>query len=556
MMNLAARVPSIPSVALFRREFLRSLRRGPSFVYLSIFVGACILCATAMWPKTSLNNFSLVTRRAKEMVQILQVMLYLGCMFFVPAFASTSIVSEKEQETFDLMKLTLISPCGIVMAKLINTIGFFIILIIASLPVLAVGFFVVGIAWSELILVAFLTLLITLVCAGISMLASALFRRSFLAVGGAYIFVLLFILGPVLMAWFIDDVLLKLPGDNFTEAAAMMFCPPVSVIMVYENDVHTIKFVIGIFYQLCVAAISLFISWRLLRRPAAPPKISHEKPIDDVTLLEQRRKTFPFYLIDPLRRKQMIEDRRNPMMVKELRWGLLNRGSVLIRLFYLTLVIYLILGVAIAMDTGDEGTEFAMVTFLCLTAALTPALTAGLLSKEYELGNIDMLSMTLLKPSQILQGKFWAGVLTLLPVLIAILIASVCLLLHSRSGMVIISGYITLLNCCFISLSAGMLASVLSKKTSVSLVLSYIFSAIIFVGIIGAAVMMIEAFDFDIDEDQAILMSPLFAFPLSLFEFSEFSTYLWSCSMFVYFLVGCGFIAGAISIFHRRLRRE
>jgi hypothetical protein len=404
---------------------------------------------------------------------------------FVPAFASSAIVVEKEQQTFDMLALTLIRPFGMLTAKLLNTVGFFLLLVVGVLPVLGVVFFLVGVDWLELGASFILILMTTFSCAMVGILSSVLFRKTFVAILGGYAGMLFLMGGPLL--------LYMLLGLTFSfrarlESFAEVTSPIGTLVLIFEGLTagEVFLFILAMLYQLAFIRICYRLTMRILKRPAEPVRVETAKPIDDPRILEARRKTFPYYLIDPLRRKKQIEDGKNPMFVKELRWGVMNRNTVLIRIFYITFIVYLIVGIGtVFIDPRSPDMLAWLMTQIVLTVVIAPALMATSFTKEYELGNIDMLRMTLLTPRDIVLGKMWAGAASVAPALLAAVVTgipAVFIGLRTHQWPVMLTGYVTLFVCTLVSLSLGLFSSLVTKRTTASLALSYILSLVVFLG--------------------------------------------------------------------------
>jgi len=467
-----------PAAALVRSELMTSLRRTRSFLILAVFVGAGIFIVVGNWPRNvPLNEVAFYSR---QMFEIVTVSLMVGAALFVPALAAGAIVVEKERQTFDLLALTLIRPSGIVMAKLLNSVGFFILLIVSCLPVMGVCFFLIGLDWTEIVRSFATILLTTVTLAVIGIMCSALCRRTFLAIICSFLGMLAFMIcAPLWLIAIIDWILFEDIFKWFIENVS-----PFGLML--ENYRSLWDAVPGLVYQLTVIAVCWRMTLRVLRRPPKPPKVPGEKPIDDPRALKRRRRTFPFYLIDPLRRKKPIGDRGNPMLAKEMRWGMMNRSTVLVRVFYTALVIYSFGSTAVMiMSLGSGMTAAAgwLLVELALTVIVAPALMANALTKEYELGNMDMLRTTLLTPTQIVLGKLCAGAVTLAPIVLAALCSCLPLLIVIRMQWdLLFTAHVTLLVCCFVSLSLGLFASLLTRRTTTALVLTYLFSSMTFIG--------------------------------------------------------------------------
>ncbi|MBN2311087.1 MAG: ABC transporter permease [Candidatus Hydrogenedentes bacterium] len=470
-------------MALVRRELLTQLRRLPSFVCLLLFLSAAIAAVLLAWPpeETLLSNAGTASNL---LVQCLAFVLMGGCVLFVPSIAANAIVGEKERETYDMLFLTLLRPSSIIIAKLINTVAFFILLLVAVLPVFACLFFLVGIDWGQLAAILVLVLAAVVTCAFVGLLSSALFRRTFLAIVGAFIGMSVVMgIGPQ----FFHGILMAIFGLRGSGRLIVLLAgvhPLIAIQTVIADGVSVGLFLRVLPQQLIICVISFVALLLLLRRPPKPAHVDFRKPIDDPELLHARRRRFPYYLIDPLRRRPPIDDAHNPVAIRELRHGLFGRETRLIRLFYLTIII--LFGTGISVGILQRDLRSWMLIQFALILVGTPALLANTLTKEHELGNIDMLRMTLLTPGQVIAGKFVAGVLTMAPTLAACLVAGVLMGFGAvwwddRPAPLLI-GYPCLIVCAFESLALTFFASSSTRRTSVALLASYLGSAVLFFG--------------------------------------------------------------------------
>lgn len=475
------------SVALIKKELLSNLRHARSFLCLVLFVGVGIIVAASAWPEqTSIVRAGQISR---QLIMVVSGLMLGAAALFVPAFASSAIVIEKEQQTFDMLTLTLIRPFGMLIGKLLNTVGFFLLLVVAVLPVLGVVFFLVGVDWLELGASFLLILMTTFSCAMVGMLSSALFRKTFAAILGGYAGMLFLMGGPFFLYLLSGTILGFRVIDPGLESFAEVTSPIGTLMGIFQGlggRGNTWTLILAMLYQVAFIRICYRLTMRVLKRPAEPARVETARPIDDPRILEARRKTFPYYLIDPLRRKKQIEDGKNPMFVKELRWGVMNRNTVLIRIFYITFIVYLVVGIGtVFIDPRNPEMLAWLMTQIVLTVVIAPALMATALTKEYELGNIDMLRMTLLTPRDIVLGKAGAGAASVAPALLAAVVSgipAVFIGLRTHQWPLMVTGYTTLFVCTLVSLSLGLFSSLVTKRTTASLALSYILSLVVFLG--------------------------------------------------------------------------
>lgn len=70
-------------------------------------------------------------------------------LFIVPAQAAGAIAGERERQTLVPMQVTLLGPGRILVGKLLASVAFLVLLIVAAVPLLAVGYLVGGIGLAD-----------------------------------------------------------------------------------------------------------------------------------------------------------------------------------------------------------------------------------------------------------------------------------------------------------------------------------------------------------------------------------------------------------------------
>jgi ABC-2 type transport system permease protein len=129
---------------------------------------------------------------------LLFFMLLLVC-FIVPGLTAGAISGERERQTMVALQLTLLRPRSIVVGKLLASLAFVVLLIIASLPLVTVPFLVGGVSLSEVVkgLLMVIATAVTLAC--LTLACSAVFRRTQAATVVAYGITLALVLGTLLV---------------------------------------------------------------------------------------------------------------------------------------------------------------------------------------------------------------------------------------------------------------------------------------------------------------------------------------------------------------------
>ncbi len=507
-----------PFLALIRRELLETLRRRRAFLFLALVCGLSLLAVLVAWPEEETRVY-MGGFAAQSLMSALLLSLMVSGLLLVPGLAGSAIVSERVNDSYDQLHLTLIRPSGILAAKLANVLGFYFLLAVAVLPLGGVLFFLVGIEWRDCLYGFALVFSLVFSCASAGLMCSTLFQRTIPAIVASYVAMIACTGLPVVLAlaclesffdyntwnyWtsqldslFVQWGLAAAPsryGGFSMEFLLCSLCPPISLFAPSSpNIVREYVYLAGAVIQCLLALGFLVVSASVLARAPRPPKVQSERPIDDTAILDSRRKNFPFYLIDPLRRKEQISDGRNAFLIKEIRWGLLGRTTSLMRFFYASLLLNL-LGVPLVTILMGASDNFSVAcgaaASMILTLLITPALLSNALIKEEEQGNLDMVRMTLLSPREILWGKLQAGAMNVLFLLIPALV--VLLFVGASESMgwadwtpVNITLYAapTLLVCALVSLAASMCASLYAHSTGAAVTGSYALSGFLLVGL-------------------------------------------------------------------------
>jgi ABC-type transport system involved in multi-copper enzyme maturation permease subunit len=139
---------------------------------LSVHVGTTIFRALAGW----------------ELVLIL---------FIAPVLTAAAIAGEKERQTLDLLLCTRVRPSSIVIGKLIASLLFALLLLVASVPVFSVVFLFGGVELSQVIGVAAVLGVTGVVIGAIGLLCSTVMRRPTGATVVAYIIAFLYLIVPL-----------------------------------------------------------------------------------------------------------------------------------------------------------------------------------------------------------------------------------------------------------------------------------------------------------------------------------------------------------------------
>lgn len=556
----------LPFLALIKREFLTNLRSRWIFCWLALFVCLSIVVLLNHWPVHDVKMTGIAPASRKLLVAFC-VVLFLAGALTIPGIAGGTISIEEEAETFDHIRLTLIESTGLVAAKLINVMGIFVLFILAVLPVLGCITSLAGVDRDQLLWNLIIIGVCMLSCAAVGIMCSALFRRTQPALVASYVGMLALTgvlpLAGSMLCYFMGMYRIF---DAALQNWAVFF--PLSLIIEHEawKGWH---FACAIAYQTFFATVCFVLCVRIVNRPRRPGRSLARKFPRPAELLNRGLRRILFRPPGPGIARKPIPDVRNPVLAKELRYGTVGGIPVLVGAFCACFLVFSILGISMRWHSGStfqpggynsfghEWTVWMMVFQSALILIVTPAVVSGTLCKEHELGNMDMLRMTLLSPRHIVMGKLLYALMVISPLLPAAVLSNAAIwMIAPPAGRlwpgafdVLFTGYATLMVSTLLSLSLGLFSSLLTKRTRVSILVSYGLSLAVFIGMLL------------IDRDVAIL-SPIAAFAGDIPGFyfagrrpSPLSIH-WCLVMVTYLIASCSLIVITVAGFAKYRMRE
>lgn len=119
-----------------------------------------------------------------------------------PSLTVGTISGERERRTMDLLLVTPMSATGIVVGKLLASLAYTVLLIVASMPVFSLVFLFGGVTLKNLGLTFAIYLATTLTLGALGLLASTLFRRTAVASVAAYSVVAFLFVGTLVYMGF------------------------------------------------------------------------------------------------------------------------------------------------------------------------------------------------------------------------------------------------------------------------------------------------------------------------------------------------------------------
>lgn len=121
--------------------------------------------------------------------------------FIGPAFTAAAISGERERQTFDLLRTTLLSAESFVLGKLISSLSYILLLVAVSIPLQSLAFLLGGLSGTELVLSQALVLIAAVTYALYGLWCSAAMRSTLTATVATFAGTLFITFGIPLLAF-------------------------------------------------------------------------------------------------------------------------------------------------------------------------------------------------------------------------------------------------------------------------------------------------------------------------------------------------------------------
>ena len=399
------------------REFLTSLR-----TVRALFLGVTFLVILAamvmlLWPTGGV--YSVAAQNSHRIFIILSMSFLALVVLCAPSFTAVSITTEKEQQTYDMLYDTLLRPDEIVLGKFVAGVGFVIILIVASLPMMGACLVLGGVSELDVVKVYCVVFASAIFCGLLGLFCSTVFRSSYRSLIICYVFILI-ISGAV---W-VPSVVLGGWAQNVHAIHLLRSISPFAAMFSVVNpDLFAAEHPIapgafgdfadsmwGFIIFSSVGSITLLgVTLRIVAKPPQPKRHGDQEIIEDRMELIKRHVKFPFYLLDPRKRKRMMGCILNIIAVKEMRSKAFGRAIWVIRSLYGCFTLSLFLAFLPLTQLHVIGIDTVVFTCISLPLAIiiliSPVLTATAISEERESGVFDMLRCTRVGAWTLVMGK-------------------------------------------------------------------------------------------------------------------------------------------------------
>lgn len=449
---------------VLQRELLVNLRTARAFLLLLAYQMLLAAIVYFAWPQVERLDLSADQEAARRLFDLFFLGQFVLASLMAPSFASGTLTGEKERKTYEMLLASPLKPGAIVLGKLLASLAHLALLIFTSLPIVMLCLPLGGVSLYEL-LAAYAILMVAVATFGmISVACSSFFARTASSLVVSYLLIL-----PIALA---GAFVWQMLGQN--------------------GGLRLIVLLITV--PAAAAATILLLSLYTARTLLYPHDVGSEGK--DVVDLEKeareavglviQRDQFPDRLFAPPKRTQLLDDHKNPVYDKEIHSEIFAQGTLMLRLVIQISMFLAIPLMAVCLYFKPQYAPLYMAYVILFNILVGPVFSAGSITSERERETLDLLLTTEISPWMILSGKLIAGfrvssVLTGF-LLWPLLLACVMVPYYWTNWTSVLAYLSVILITCITTSMLALFCSVLFRKTSHSLMCTYLVIIALFCG--------------------------------------------------------------------------
>ena len=305
--------------------------------------------------------------------------------------------------------------------KLVASISILILLVLFSLPISSACALTGGISVRFMLEVSSVILVAAVSYGLVGLACSAVASKSSTALIANYVIIMIF----TGISWLPSVLLVQLiPNSQDVFQVIRSFSPYDALFFLiypetYRMSVRTMAvtgnlnpYMIFMIFSAVLSFISLLIFTRKIYRPSTAKGRAQEMYTGTAKAIKRKLK-WPFYLIDPLKRKKNIGRFANPVFVAEMRSKLFANPKFVARtvsvIFILSLTILVLVATQYAVKFSTDMVNMVAIVFqVGVVAMLAPSVSSGLVTDEITAGTLMPMRMTPISPLKMVSGKLKA----------------------------------------------------------------------------------------------------------------------------------------------------
>lgn len=185
---------------VLKNESKLSVRTVKFSLMILFYLGILSAVAIVIYKSNTMNAYynGLNLSTSIYVYVLLAIFQAILLMFIVPSLTATAICSEREKQTLDVLLTTNMSPLSIVIGKLISSVSKVLLLIVCTLPIYAISFFIGGINFGNLLGLSLFFIVNTFFVGSIGIFISTSVKTSKAATATTYGIVLFIFIGIII----------------------------------------------------------------------------------------------------------------------------------------------------------------------------------------------------------------------------------------------------------------------------------------------------------------------------------------------------------------------
>ena len=244
------------NLAVLARELRTRMRGRRAAVVITVYLlllsalGGMMLYSQLEGLRSGLNPVAAASVGQQLFATLSLFQLFL-VIFIVPGLTGPAVAGERDRQTLELLLSTQVSTLWIVLGKLLASLSYVFLLMVASLPLFSLVFLFGGVSPDQVALAFVISLVSALTLGAIGMFLSVVIRRGPTATVIAYAVTFVFLIGTLLLTIFL-----------FLAADGSMDDSPLLVLPLALNPLAALA---------SATVASVFDGVPLLGPPAGPP---------------------------------------------------------------------------------------------------------------------------------------------------------------------------------------------------------------------------------------------------------------------------------------------
>lgn len=152
-------------------------------VYLLVLSGGISLAFIPLASRPMISGYDLAIRQVvgKGIFGMAVLIQFITISFIAPGITAGAIASERDHQTFDILRTTLLSARELVTGKLLAALSFLFLLLLAAFPIQSLAFLLGGVSLEEILIAALMLVTTAVALSAVGVFLSSVLKRTLAA---------------------------------------------------------------------------------------------------------------------------------------------------------------------------------------------------------------------------------------------------------------------------------------------------------------------------------------------------------------------------------------